>query len=289
MSRGKQLRPDRPRVAAEMDERKGTPKIQMTATFSELLNRHRSIRRFKPTPIDPELVRRVCRDAVAGASSSGNLNSVSIVLTRDEERKKHLYELHARQSKILQAPLLMTFCADSYRTRRWLSLGKAADNFNNFFGYHIAVIDAMIVAQNVCLGFEAEGLGICYMGTTLTGMPEIAEYLELPDTCVPIATIVAGYPDENPDKRDRLGLEALLHEERYRRPTDKQVDRTYAQREQSAWARYRADPRSAAAMAAHHITTMAQWYCSKMKYDPETFRADSRRLRKLLEEKKFLP
>ena len=48
--------------------------------------------------------------------------------------------------------------------------------------------DAMIVAQNACLGFEARGLGICYMGTTLFRMAEIADLLQLPETVAPVTT-----------------------------------------------------------------------------------------------------
>jgi nitroreductase len=155
---------------------------------SQLLNRHRSIRSYKPDPIDPALVEQVCGDAITGGSSSGNLNSVTIVLTRDTERKRRLYELHFEQDFVLQAPLVVTFCADWFRTREWLKKRGARDNFNNFLGYHVAAFDAMIVAQNVCLGFEAHGIGICYMGTTLHSMGEIADYLELPDTCVPVTS-----------------------------------------------------------------------------------------------------
>jgi predicted methyltransferase/nitroreductase len=180
----------------------------MTET-SQLLNRHRSIRNYKPDPIDPALVEQVCADAIAGASSSGNLNSVTLILTRDAERKRKLYELHFEQEMVLQAPLVITFCADWYRTREWLRKRGARDNFNNLLGYHVAAFDAIIVAQNVCLGFEALGLGICYMGTTLHSMPAIAEFLELPDTCVPVTTIVAGWPDEDPAKRDRLPMQGL--------------------------------------------------------------------------------
>jgi len=127
--------------------------------ISRLLNRHRSIRRYKPDSIPRQLIDEVCADALAGASSSGNLNSVSLVLTQEVERRRQLYELHARQPMILQAPLLVTFVADCYRTRRWLARGAARDNFNNLMGYHIALCDAMIVAQNVCLGFRGTGPG----------------------------------------------------------------------------------------------------------------------------------
>ncbi|SCC93161.1 Oxygen-insensitive NADPH nitroreductase [Thiomonas sp. X19] len=260
-----------------------------TQTLSQLLTTHRSIRRYRPDPLDLELVLRICQEAVAGASSSGNLNSVSIVLTQDPQRKAKLYELHARQPMILQAPLVMTFCADSYRTRRWLARGAAADNFNNFMGYHVSALDAMIVAQNVCLGLESVGLGICYMGSTLTAMAEIAEFLELPDTCVPIASIVAGHPDEDPAKRDRLPLKALVHRERYICPSDSDIAQIYASREESAVARYQSDPALKACWAVHGITSMAQWYSSKFKYHPETLLADSAQLQRALVARNFLP
>ena len=256
---------------------------------AKLLNGHRSIRSYKPDPIDPALVEQVCGDAIAGASSSGNLNSVTMVLTRDVERKRRLYELHHEQDFVLQAPLVITFCTDWHRTREWLKKRGARDNFNNLIGYHVAAFDAMIVAQNLCLGFEAHGLGICYMGTTLHSMGKIAAYLELPDTCVPVTAIVVGWPAEDPPKRDRLPLPALIHEEKYRHPTDAEMDATYAQREVRGWSRYMADPELKAKVEALGITSLAQFYTSEAKYDPDVFRRDSATLRALLEAKHFLP
>lgn len=255
----------------------------------ELLHHHRSIRRFRPDPIDPALVERVCGDAIAGASSSGNLNSISVVLTRDPDRRRTLYELHFEQEMVLQAPLVLTFCADWYRTRQWLRLRGARDNFDNLLGYHVAAYDAMIVAQNVCLGFEAEGIGICYMGTTLSSLEEIAALLELPDTCVPVTTVVAGWPDEDPPKRDRLPLRAFLHEETYHRPDDAELAEIYREREVRGWARYMAHPELKAKIEELGITELAQFYTSPAKYDPTEFRRDSEKIRGFLERKHFLP
>jgi nitroreductase len=257
--------------------------------ISQLLNHHRSIRGYKPDPIDPALVEQVCGDAIAGSSSSGNLNCVSIVLTRDPERKRKMYELHFEQEMVLEAPLVMTFCADWFRTREWLRRRGARDNFNNLLGYHVAVVDAVIVAQSACLAFQAHGLGICYMGTTLHSMGEIAEFLDLPDTCLPITTIVVGWPDEDPPKRDRLPLPAFLHDEAYRRPTDDQLEAIYEQREVRGWARYMAEPELKARVEALGVTSLAQFYTSTAKYDPDIFRRDSAKLRALLEAKHFLP
>ncbi|HTN50559.1 MAG TPA: nitroreductase family protein [Burkholderiaceae bacterium] len=255
--------------------------------LSRLLRHHRSIRHYLPTPIDPALVTEVCEDAIAGGSSSGNLNGISIVLTRDPERKRRLYELHLEQPMVLEAPLVVTFCADWYRTRTWLRRRGARDNFNNLLGYHVAAYDAMIVAQNACLGFQARGLGICYMGTTLYSLAELVDFLQLPETVVPVTSIVVGYPAEDPAKRDRLPVTALVHDEVYRRPTEAVIDTIYAERERRGWQRYMSIPEIKAAIEAAGITSLAQYYTSKIKYDPDFFGPKSEEIRALLERQGF--
>jgi nitroreductase len=257
--------------------------------LSSLLNSHRSIRSFKPDPVDQALIELVCQEAIAGGSSSGNLNSISIVLTRDRERKQRLYEFHSHQEMVLEAPLVVTFCADWFRTREWLSLRGARDNFDNLLGYHVAAYDAMIVAQNVCLGFENHGLGICYMGTTLGRLSEISDLLELPETCLPVTTIVVGYPAEDPPKRDRLPLKAFLHDETYRMPDEAEIEEVFGQREIRGWQRYMGNPELKKLIEEHGITSLAQFYTSEVKYDPDKFKEISERIRLALENKKFLP
>jgi nitroreductase len=257
-------------------------------SLSELLLSHRSIRSYKPDPIPQELIDEVLSAAVAGASSSGNLNSVSMILTRDEDRRRKLYELHSQQDMVLQAPLVITFCADWHRTRAWLKARNARDNFNNFVGYLVASADAMILAQNVCLGFEAKGLGICYMGTTLFSLEGISELLELPETVVPVTTIVVGYPNESPGKRDRLPMEGLVFDERYAPLEPDQIDAVYAEREIRGWARYMANPELKAMAEEHGITSLAQFYTSKIKYDPDYFIPRSQEILEFLRAKGFL-
>ncbi len=211
-----------------------------------------------------------------------------MILTEDPARKQRLYELHFEQPMVLEAPLVITFCADWWRTREWLRMRGARDNFDNFIGYHVGVADAVILAQNVCLGFEAEGLGICYMGTTLHSMTEIGEFLGLPETCVPITTIVVGHPAENPAKRDRLPLEAFVHQETYRLPDAVELESTYAEREIKGWNRYMSMPELKAVIEKAGIKSLAEFYTSDHKYPPDLFREDAKKLRALLVEKRFL-
>jgi hypothetical protein len=212
-----------------------------------------------------------------------------MVLTRDPQRKARLYELHFEQDMVLEAPLVITLCADWYRTRQWLAARGARDNFNNLVGYHVAAYDAMILAQNLCLGFEARGYGICYMGTTLFSLEAIADFLELPDTCLPVTTIVAGIPNENPPKRDRLPVSALVHEERYQKPSPAELDEIYREREVRGWARYMASAELKAEADRLGITSLAQFYTSEAKYDPDEFKTFSAAILAAMERRSFFP
>jgi nitroreductase len=258
--------------------------------LSELLLSHRSIRAYLDRPIDPDLIDRVLDQSLAGSSSSGNLNMVSVVKTRDVARKAHLATLHFDQPMVLQAPLVLTFCADTFRTRQWLAQREARPGFADFISWHVAAFDAVILAQTAALAFQSHGLGICYMGTTLHSMGAIAELLEMPENCLPVTSMVVGWPAEGPARRDRLPAEAWIHDERYQRPSAEQIDARFGQRERRGWERYRAmGDEMIQRMEEHGITSLAQFYTSKIKYDPDRFAEDSAALHALLQERGFLP
>ncbi len=258
-------------------------------TVAQTLLNHRSIRQFKPDEIPQVILDEVLHEAIVGTSSSGNLNSYSMIVTRDPARKRRLYELHSEQEFVLQAPLVITFCADWHRTRQWLRLRGARDNFNNFLGYQVAANEAMLISQSVTLGFEARGYGICYMGTTLQAMGAIAEYLNLPETCLPITTIVVGVPDEQPERRERLPMQAYVHNETYRETSASELEDLYRAREDSGWQRYMSMPHLRAMCEEGGITSLAQMYTSPYKYDPDAYAATSRQVLEALRERGFLP
>lgn len=257
--------------------------------FRELLCAHRSIRSFQDKPLPQGLADRVLEDALHGTSSSGNLNMISVVKTQDRERKVRLCELHCGQPMVLQAPLLLTFCADSFRTREWLALRHARPGFSDLVSWHTAAFDAMILAQTTALALQSHGLGICYMGTTVFSMRAIADYLEMPPNCLPVTTLVVGWPAEAPAQRDRLPPMAWVHEERYQRPSAADIEARFAQREERGRQRYmESSPEMARLWQEHGITSLAQYYTSKIKYDPDQFEVFSADLQALLRERGFL-
>jgi len=257
--------------------------------FADLMQSHRSIREFTAQPLPPGLVDQVLEQALAGTSSSGNLNLISVVKTQDTARKATLHELHGRQPMVLQAPLVLTFCADSFRTREWLAQRGARLGFADLVSWHTAAFDAMILSQTAALAFESHGLGICYMGTTMFSQRGIADFLELPMHCLPVTSLVVGWPAEAPAQRDRLPPVAWIHDERYQRPSAEDIDTQYAQREVRGRERYLAmGPEMAELWAEHGITSLAQYYTSRIKYDPDRFEVFSKDIEALLRERGFL-
>ncbi len=258
-------------------------------SFAALMNSHRSIRAYLDRTLPPGLVDSVLEQALAGTSSSGNLNLVSVVKTQDIERKRLLFELHGQQPMILQAPLVLTFCADSFRTREWLALRQARPGFADLLSWHTAAFDALILAQTAALAFESHGLGICYMGTTLFSMRGIADLLELPPHCLPATSLVVGWPAEAPAQRDRLPGAAWIHDERYQRPTAADIEARFGERERRGRERYLAmGPEMAALWQELGIETLAEYYTSKIKYDPDRFAVFSADIEALLRERGFL-
>lgn len=265
--------------------------IARATAFADLMRAHRSIRQFDTARgLDEAFVDDLLVQALAGSSSSGNLNMVSVIKTFDPVRKARLCELHSGQAMVLQAPLVLTFCADTHRTRAWLALREARLGFAELHSWHVAAFDALILAQTAALAFESHGLGICYMGSTLNNMRGLADFLELPSHVLPVTSLVVGWPAEAPAQRDRLPGTAWLHRERYGLPTPESIERDFADRDQRGWARYRAmGPEMAQRMHEHGITSLAQFYTSKIKYDPDRLGASAADIERLLRERGFLP
>jgi nitroreductase len=263
--------------------------MSAAAHFAQLMQSHRSIRAYLDQPIEPGLVDTVLHQALAGSSSSGNLNMVSVIKTQDPARKATLCELHGGQPMVLQAPLVLTFCADSFRTREWLALRGARLGFADLVSWHTTAFDAMILSQTVALALESHGLGICYMGTTLFSMRAIADFMDMPPHVLPVTSLVVGWPAEAPAQRDRLPAAAWIHEERYQRPSAADIEVRFGEREVRGRERYLSmGPEMAALWAEHGITSLAQYYTSKIKYDPDRFAAFSQDMEALLRERGFL-
>lgn len=191
---------------------------------------HRSIRKYRKKNIDKQILDKILL-AGTRASTTGNMQIYSVIVTQDEALKNKLWELHFKQDMVKQAPVILTFCADLNRFNKWCRLRDAEPAYDNFLWFYNASIDALLAAQNVALAAEEHGLGICYLGTTTYMADKISEVLNLPEHVVPVTTLVLGYPDEEPELTDRLPLEAVVHYEQYNDYSEEDINRIYAEKE----------------------------------------------------------
>ena len=193
----------------------------------------KSIRKYTSKKIDREILNELLEIACR-ASTTGNMQLYSIILTEEEAMKEKLAPAHFNQPMIKQAPLSLTFCADFRRFSKWCTDRNAEPGYNNFLSFLNATIDALLVAQTFCVAAEERGLGICYLGTVLYNARPIIDALELPPLVFPITTITVGYPAEDPQPVDRLPLEAIVHQERYKDYTSESINALYAHKESLA-------------------------------------------------------
>jgi len=191
------------------------------------INNHRSIRKYRSEPVPDDMLRQILEAGIS-ASNTGNMQVYSMIVTKDDDLRKQLWEVHFRQNMVLQAPVHITFCADVNRFSKWCRARQAEPAYENLLWFCNAVIDATLASQNVVLAAESFGLGVCYLGTVTYNAGRIIDILKLPKGVIPVTALVMGYPDEQPPLTGRLPLEAVVHNETYREVTNEEIDQLYA-------------------------------------------------------------
>jgi nitroreductase len=200
------------------------------AKISDLLLERRTIRKYSAKPVDNALLRDLLQEGCR-TSTTGNMQVYSVIITRDTAKKRELAPFHLNQKMVTEAPVVLTFCADFNRFSKWCKDRNAEPGYENFLSFFTAAIDALLVAQTVCIAAEAEGLGVCYLGTTTYMAHKIIETLKLPKGVVPVTTVTLGWPDEKPEQVDRLPLEAIIHDEVYHDYSDMDINMYYSEKE----------------------------------------------------------
>ena len=190
----------------------------------------RTIRKYSARDVEPALLDRLLTEA-ARTQTMGNLQLYSVVVTRSVEGRAALAPAHFNQPMVTQAPVVLTICADFRRTSTWARCRKAVPGYDNVLSFMNAATDALLFTQTFCNLAEEEGLGLCFLGTTLYMPQAIIETLQLPQLVFPVATLTVGWPAEEPSMSDRLPLESFVHAETYHDPTTADIDRFYAAKE----------------------------------------------------------
>ncbi len=194
------------------------------------ISEHRTIRRYSGRDIAPELLSRLLEEA-GRTQTMGNLQLYSVVVTRSAEGKAALSPLHFAQPMVTEAAVVLTVCADFRRTSRWAECRRATPGYDNALSCLNAMTDALLYTQTLSIVAEREGLGVCFLGTTIYQPLSIIKALRLPRLVFPVATLTMGWPAEEPPLSDRLPVGAYVHEEVYHDPTEADIDAYYGAKE----------------------------------------------------------
>lgn len=196
----------------------------------DCLRNHRSVRRYTDRAVEPEILGRIL-EAGTRAATAGNLQLYSMIVIDDVEVLRSLDR--ALESPFIERSncrLAILALADQHRVGCWLRKHSDREIVNHRpYNFFMAIWDALVALQNVVVAAESLGLGTCYLG----GGVEIdaRELFGVPDHCFPAGLVCLGYPDVDPPLSMRLPLEAVVHRNRYRPPTDEDLDQWYRERD----------------------------------------------------------
>jgi len=150
-------------------------------TFSELAASRYSVRKFKPDPIEEEILTAILQ-AGRVAPTACNYQPQKVFVVRTAELRENL----AKASPCtFDAPVILVICFDKDRQATIPSRP----------GYTFGEVDATIVCTHMMLQAWELGIGSCWVG--MFNDQEVSQMLNLPENLQVSALLPIGYPAEN--------------------------------------------------------------------------------------------
>lgn len=166
----------------------------------EAIKGRRSVRAFKPDPMDEKDLEKIL-DAGRLSPSAGNCQPWEFVVVRDEGVKQKLVRAAGGQSFVGEAPVAVVVCANIPRT---------ASHYGKRGAELYSIQDTAAAVQNMLLAAYALGYGTCWVGAFNEGAA--AKAINAPSDVRPLAIIPIGRPAEKPGATPRLPHDKIVHE-----------------------------------------------------------------------------
>ena len=166
--------------------------------FDVVKVRH-SIRAYQPQAVEPEKLQELLQ-TINRAPSAGNLQAYEVYLVTDVTRKSALCKSAYDQEFLMQAPLVLVFCAHAARS---------AERYQKRGIELYCVQDATIACTFAMLAATALGLSTVWVGAFDETV--VREIIGAPKGHRPVAMLPIGYAAETPRNRPRRKLDDLVH------------------------------------------------------------------------------
>ncbi|MBC7129701.1 nitroreductase family protein [Candidatus Bathyarchaeota archaeon] len=175
----------------------------------EAIKTRRSIRKFKPDPVENDKLNLVL-EAARWAPSWANTQCWEFIIVKNQEAKEKLAETltewNPGKEAVKTAPAIIVACAKRGVSGFWK--GKPVTDKGDFF-----MFDAALALQNLSLAAHSLGLGTLHVGAF--NAEKAAEILEVPKDISVVELMPLGYPLAVPEAPKRKELKEFVYFERY--------------------------------------------------------------------------
>ena len=150
-----------------------------------------SIRSFTDQAVADETVETMLRAGMA-APTAVNAQPWHFVVVNERAKLDELAGTNRHGNMLREAPLAIVVCGN---------MEKAMKGPGQAFW----VQDCSAATENILLAAHALGLGAVWTGCypMEERMVQVSQVLSLPETIIPLCVIVMGYPNENPEPKDK--------------------------------------------------------------------------------------
>ncbi|RQD76777.1 MAG: nitroreductase [Candidatus Syntrophonatronum acetioxidans] len=176
--------------------------------MEEVVNTRKSVRKYRPDPVDRQVLTKVL-EVARKAPSWKNLQCWRYILVEGEGTREKLAEAlpsaNPARKGIVQAPLTVVLCANPEESG--VSQGKE---------YYL--VDAGITMEHLVLAAAAQGLGTCWVAWFQE--EPVKELLGIPDPYRVVAMTPLGYPAQEPKEQPRKELSEIVFSEEWGKRID---------------------------------------------------------------------
>ncbi|MDQ0412320.1 oxygen-insensitive NADPH nitroreductase [Mesobacillus stamsii] len=181
----------------------------------DLLQSHRSVRRYTEDPIPQDILDEILTCA-QWAPSSHHVQAYSIIVVDDQKKKKVLSEIAGSQRYVAESPIFLVFCADFYRLKLTTEMWNTPFEVNEIENVLVTAVDTALAAENALIAARSYGLEGVMIGGIRNSPEEVKDLLELPEYTLPIMGMCLGYPAQKPWQKPRTPKQAVVHYNKYR-------------------------------------------------------------------------
>lgn len=154
--------------------------------FKKVLEKRRSIRKYKNTPVPRKTILDVL-EAARIAPSASHRQPWHFIVVEDKNKIDKL----AKQKWAAEAPVMIVGLADQEASPGW------------------CLTDIGIAFEHLVLAATNLGLGTCWMGQS-NREELVRDILDIPDRYKVVALTPLGEPDETPSPKERKSLDDIV-------------------------------------------------------------------------------